>query len=186
MPSYNTKVLSPDNKVPVEQTVKQETNVNIHVNDGSTTTVDDNIVTPPPQYPPPQYPPITPIYADTPIARDVGIDSPDTHKLQSTINFLKQVINLIQSNPLVVSSVVIASPSELGNLIPLLIDNCTDVEIKVDDDSLIQCCQRAQFAKVEHILVTVNGELKNLKYQYPDVYSQFQSYNISLKYVKVD
>ena len=107
-------------------------------------------------------------------------------QLQSCVNFLKQVVHLIQSNPLIVSAVVIATQQDLINLIPLLIDNCTNVDIKIDEDSLLTCCQASQYAKIDRILVTVDGELKNLKYQYPDVYSTFQLYNISLKLVRID
>ena len=37
----------------------------------------------------------------------------------------------------------------------------------------------------DYILLTVNGEIKSLKYRFPDVYSTFQLYSISLKFVRI-
>lgn len=188
-----SKILSPTSSTPVNHNVKQETNVNINLTERS---VSAETLEPSPQQiiPPPSttpFPSVTPyesgaIYPPATSASSVDPYLLQCNQLQSCVNFLKQVIHLIQSNPLIVSSVVIASQSDLANLIPLLVDNCTNVDIKIDEDSMVTCCQTSQYAKIDHILVTVDGELKNLKYQYPDVYSTFQSYNISLKFIRID
>ena len=178
-----SKILSPTAATSVSHNVKQETNVNINLTERAISSAINPVANP---------------TAETG-AQTVAetVDTPKTEtapnpyaeqitQLQSCVNFLKQVVHLIQSNPLIVSAVVIATQQDLINLIPLLIDNCTNVDIKIDEDSLLTCCQASQYAKIDRILVTVDGELKNLKYQYPDVYSTFQLYNISLKLVRID
>ena len=186
-----SKILSPTAATSVSHNVKQETNVNINLTERAISSAINPVANP------------TAEAAARPCGAAETVDSPKTvekvetptapnpyaeqiTQLQSCVNFLKQVVHLIQSNPLIVSAVVIATQQDLINLIPLLIDNCTNVDIKIDEDSLLTCCQASQYAKIDRILVTVDGELKNLKYQYPDVYSTFQLYNISLKLVRID
>ena len=185
-----SKILSPTSTMPVNHHVKQETNVNINLTERSVsltsedTPVDRTDSSPQTIIPPAAYPTVAP-YEN--VAPSNPVDPYyQCNQLQSCVNFLKQVIQLIQSNPLIVSSFVVASQSELANLITHLIDNCTKVDIKIDEDSMLTCCQASQYAKIDRILVTVDGELKNLKYQYPDVYSTFQLYNISLKLIRID
>lgn len=186
-----SKILSPTAATSVSHNVKQETNVNINLTERAISSAINPVANP------------TAEAAARPCGAAETVDSPKTvekvetptapnpyaeqiTQLQSCVNFLKQVVHLIQSNPLIVSAVVIATQQDLINLIPLLIDNCTNVDIKIDEDSLLTCCQASQYAKIDRILVTVDGELKNLKYQYPDVYSTFQLYNISLKLVRIN
>ena len=162
--------------------VKQETNVNINLNERSSSSTINPIA---------NAEATLSITSEEIKPNDSKTSETNTYteqinQLQSCVNFLKQVAHLIQSNPLIVSAVVIATQQDLINLIPLLIDNCPNVEIKIDEDSMITCCQAPQYAKIDRILVTVDGELKNLKYQYPDVYSTFQLYNISLKLVRIN
>ena len=185
-----SKILSPTSATSVSHNVKQETNVNINLTERSVslasedTPVDRTDPSPQTIIPPAVYPTIAP-YENVAPSNPVDPYHQIT-QLQSCVNFLKQVVHLIQSNPLIVSAVVIATQQDLINLIPLLIDNCTNVDIKIDEDSMLTCCKTAQYAKIDRIFVTVDGELKNLKYQYPDVYSTFQLYNISLKLVRID
>ena len=186
-----SKILSPTAATSVSHNVKQETNVNINLTERAISSAINPVANP------------TAEAAARPCGAAETVDTPKTvekvetptapnpyaeqiTQLQSCVNFLKQVVHLIQSNPLIVSAVVIATQQDLINLIPLLIDNCTNVDIKIDEDSLLTCCQASQYAKIDRILVTVDGELKNLKYQYPDVYSTFQLYNISLKLVRIN
>ena len=186
-----SKILSPTAATSVSHNVKQETNVNINLTERAISSAINPVANP------------TAEAAARPCGAAETVDSPKTvekvetptapnpyaeqiTQLQSCVNFLKQVVHLIQSNPLIVSAVVIATQQDLINLIPLLIDNCTNVDIMIDEDSLLTCCQASQYAKIDRILVTVDGELKNLKYQYPDVYSTFQLYNISLKLVRIN
>ena len=177
-----SKILSPTAATSVSHNVKQETNVNINLTERAISSAINPVANP------------TSTSAETSKEPEVQRTEPSEPnpyaeqitQLQSCVNFLKQVVHLIQSNPLIVSAVVIATQQDLINLIPLLVDNCTNVDIKIDEDSMLTCCQASQYAKIDRILVTVDGELKNLKYQYPDVYSTFQLYNISLKLVRID
>ena len=176
-----SKILSPTAATSVSHNVKQETNVNINLTERAISSAINPVANPAPET---VDTPKTVEKVETPTAPNPYAEQ--ITQLQSCVNFLKQVVHLIQSNPLIVSAVVIATQQDLINLIPLLIDNCTNVDIKIDEDSLLTCCQASQYAKIDRILVTVDGELKNLKYQYPDVYSTFQLYNISLKLVRID
>ena len=200
-----SKILSPTAATSVSHNVKQETNVNINLTERAISSAASPVSAAVSAINPVANP--TAEAAARPCGAAETVDTPKTEtaarpcgaaesaepnpyaeqitQLQSCVNFLKQVVHLIQSNPLIVSAVVIATQQDLINLIPLLIDNCTNVDIKIDEDSLLTCCQASQYAKIDRILVTVDGELKNLKYQYPDVYSTFQLYNISLKLVRI-
>ena len=162
--------------------VKQETNVNINLNERSSSSTINPIANAEATLS------ITSeeIKPNDSKTSETNAYTEQINQLQSCVNFLKQVVHLIQSNPLIVSAVVIATQQNLINLIPLLIDNCTNVYIKIDEDSMLTCCQASQYAKIDRILVTVDGDLKNLKYQYPDVYSTFQLYNISLKLIRIN
>ena len=180
------KSKSPTSLNQVSHNVKQETNVNINFTERSLSSTINPVANPSSERL--EEPEHRLCEAET---SDSKTSEPNPYteqinQLQSCVNFLKQVVHLIQSNPLIISDVVIATQQDLINLIPLLIDNCTNVDIKIDEDSMLTCCQASQYAKIDRILVTVDGEPKNLKYQYPDVYSTFQLYNISLKLVRIN
>ena len=177
-----SKILSPTSSTSVSHNVKQETNVNINLTERSISSAINPVANPTSET---VDTPKTVETSETPTSEPNPYAEQIT-QLQSCVNFLKQVVHLIQSNPLIVSAVVIATQQDLINLIPLLVDNCTNVDIKIDEDSMLTCCKTAQYAKIDRILVTVDGELKNLKYQYPDVYSTFQLYNISLKLIRIN
>ena len=184
-----SKILSPTSLSQNGHNVKQETNVNINLNERSLTSAINSVANPSTTNadaditPSPSTEEIKPTESKT---HNINEYKEQINQLNSCVNFLKQVVHLIQSNPLIVSAVVIATQQDLINLIPLLVDNCSNVEIKVDEDSMLTCCQASQYAKIDRILVTVDGEIKNLKYQFPDVYSTFQLYNISLKLVRMN
>ena len=181
-----SKILSPTSVSQIGHNIKQETNVNINLNERSLSSNINPVANPSTDAD--ATPSLTSeeIKPNDSKTSETNTYTEQINQLQSCVNFLKQVVHLIQSNPLIVSAVVIATQQDLINLIPLLIDNCPNVEIKIDEDSMITCCQAPQYAKIDRILVTVDGELKNLKYQYPDVYSTFQLYNISLKLVRIN
>ena len=177
-----SKILSPTSSTSVSHNVKQETNVNINLTERSISSAINPVANPTSET---VNTPKTVETSETPTSEPNPYAEQIT-QLQSCVNFLKQVVHLIQSNPLIVSAVVIATQQDLINLIPLLIDNCTNVDIKIDEDSMLTCCQASQYAIIDRILVTVDGEIKNLKYQFPDVYSTFQLYNISLKFIRIN
>ena len=186
-----SKILSPTSSTSVSHNVKQETNVNINLTERSISSAINPVANPTAEAAARPCGAAETVDSPKPVEKVETPTAPNPYaeqitQLQSCVNFLKQVVHLIQSNPLIVSAVVIATQQDLINLIPLLIDNCTNVDIKIDEDSLLTCCQASQYAKIDRILVTVDGELKNLKYQYPDVYSTFQLYNISLKLVRIN
>jgi hypothetical protein len=125
-----SKILSPTAATSVSHNVKQETNVNINLTERAISSAINPVANPAPET---VDTPKTVEKVETPTAPNPYAEQ--ITQLQSCVNFLKQVVHLIQSNPLIVSAVVIATQQDLINLIPLLIDNCTNVDIKIDEDA---------------------------------------------------
>lgn len=162
-----SRILSPS--VPTTQTVKQETNVNVNISDRSAEVLDVQ----------PVYPPPTP-YSDDSLK---ALQDTNT-KLLSSINFLKGIINLISSVQLRLGNSIVASQSELEVLIRSLIPEAKEVQINLDDDFNSACCANGRYGKISSILVSVDDQLRNIKYFYPDAFSTLQAYSISTKFLR--
>ena len=94
---------------------------------------------------------------------------------------LKLIIDIQHSNPLIVNKYIIADDATLIKLVSLL---CNATEVHIDaDDIECGCTAKNTYRKVHAIFVVVNGETKNLKYDFSDVMYTLKELHISTKFV---
>lgn len=102
--------------------------------------------------------------------------------------FLELLLEMYQNNPLKINSYIICNNKLFMDMIKLL-TGAEKVDLILNDDISCDCsgcCANAdndELIYVSKILVTKEGETKELKYCYNDVYSQFIKYGISTKIV---
>ena len=117
------------------------------------------------------------------IARDVTLTEPvdEVAELKRQIEVLKLIIEIQQSNPLVVNKYIIADDEVLERMISLL---CNAEAVQIDAEDLGSgCMTKHVYRKVESIYVTVGGKTLNLKYDFPAVMKTLKDLHISTKFV---
>ena len=97
------------------------------------------------------------------------------------IEVLKLIINILQSNPIIVNHYIIADDEALERMIKLL-SNASDVQIDAEDIG-VGCITKKTYRKVHSMYVTKDGKTLNLKYDFPDVMKTLKDLRISTKYV---
>ena len=108
-------------------------------------------------------------------------DDPEKSKLLRENAVLKLIIDIQHSNPLIVNKYIIADDATLIKLVSLL---CNATEVHIDaDDIECGCTAKNTYRKVHAIFVVVNGETKNLKYDFADVMYTLKELHISTKFV---
>ena len=108
-------------------------------------------------------------------------DDPEKSKLMRENAVLKLIIDIQHNNPLIVNKYIVADDATLIKLVSLLC-NATEVHIDADDVSC-GCTTKNTYRKVHAIFVVVNGETKNLKYDFSDVMYTLKELHISTKFV---
>ena len=112
---------------------------------------------------------------------DFQCDDQEKSKLLRENAVLKLIIDIQHSNPLIVNKYIIADDATLIKLVQLL---CNATEVNIDaDDIECGCTAKNTYRKVHAIFVVVNGETKNLKYDFSDVMKTLKDLHISVKYV---
>ena len=117
------------------------------------------------------------------IARDVTLTEPvdEVAELKRQIEVLKLIIEIQQSNPLIVNKYIIADDEVLERMISLL---CNAESVQIDaEDVGAGCMTKHVYRKVESIYVTVGGKTLNLKYDFPAVMKTLKDLHISTKFV---
>ena len=157
--------------------------------------VEEGITVVPPSVPPtvPQAPPQQP---SQPVERKID-DSLNPYaeigELQNVISnsetavrALIMIIDIMQSNPLIINKLIVAYAEPFKELIKVL-TNADDVDIQYVDD--VGCFASSKYNLVEDIYVikNVNGDIQtqSLKYGYPDVLRLFDRFKISVKMIAV-
>ena len=102
-------------------------------------------------------------------------------KLRRENEVLKLIIQMMNNNPMIWNGFIIADDETLITFIKLL-TKAEDVQIDADD-VMNGCISKNQYRKVHSIYVTVNGETKNLKYDFPKVTKELLDLHISTKFV---
>lgn len=98
---------------------------------------------------------------------------------ENTIKALSLIIEIIQSNPLIVNKYVVAELETLAELIKLM-TNSDSVEIDTDD---IECsCSKAKYRIVRRIYIKKGNEIYGVS-QCPVILRLFDNYKISLNLV---
>ena len=96
------------------------------------------------------------------------------------INALSLIIEILESNPIIVNKWVIADDQTLRTLIKYLTD-ADDVDIKIGD---IDCgCTRTKYVNVESIYVIKDGQAQNFKYACPNACRILDNHHISTSLV---
>ena len=98
---------------------------------------------------------------------------------EKIVQALSLIIELLESNPLIINKYVIAKAETLEELITLL-TGADSVEIFTSD---IECgCNPSKaVAPVERIYVTKGGDIKQLKYDFPEALRMLETHRISTK-----
>ena len=140
------------------------------------------------QYPPPMEQPngefvsVSPQAAmSTFTATPIVDDDPEKAKLLRENAVLKLIIDIQHSNPLIVNKYIIADDAALMQMVALL---CNASEVHIDADDVGRgCLSKNTYRKVHSIYVVVDGQTKNLKYDFSDVMKTLKDLHISVKYV---
>jgi hypothetical protein len=98
---------------------------------------------------------------------------------------LNLIIEIIKSNPIVISKFIIADYESLIELIRLL-TNSDSVEFTEKDFELGCCGFTDKLFYIDKIFVRKGGEVYNLKYNFPDVVRVLDLHNLSVKIVKIN
>ena len=108
-------------------------------------------------------------------------DNPEVAKLLRENAVLKLIIDIQHNNPIVVNKYIIADDEKLMRMVALL---CNASEVHIDaDDVGCGCVSKNTYRKVHSIYVVVDGQTKNLKYDFSDVMYTLREFHISTKYV---
>ena len=114
-------------------------------------------------------------------ARYSGELTDEVAELKRQIEVLKLIIEIQQSNPLIVNKYIIADDEVLERMISLL---CNAESVQIDaEDVGAGCMTKHVYRKVESIYVTVGGKTLNLKYDFPAVMKTLKDLHISTKFV---
>ena len=98
---------------------------------------------------------------------------------EKVVQALSLIIELLESNPLIINKYVIAKAETLEELITLL-TGADSVEILTSDIEC-GCNQSKAVAPVERIYVTKGGDIKQLKYDFPEALRMLETHRISTK-----
>ena len=94
---------------------------------------------------------------------------------------LKLIIEMMNNNPLIWNGFIIADDEILIQFIKLL---TKADEVQIDAEDFAQgCISKNKYRKVHSIYVVVNGETKNLKYDFPKVNKTLLDLHISTKFI---
>ena len=112
---------------------------------------------------------------------DIAEPVDEVAELKRQIEVLKLIIEIQQSNPLIVNKYIIADDEVLERMISLL---CNAEAVQIDAEDLGSgCMTKHVYRKVESIYVTVGGKTLNLKYDFPAVMKTLKDLHISTKFV---
>ena len=108
-------------------------------------------------------------------------ENPEIAKLLRENAVLRLIIDIQHNNPLIVNKYIVADDQTLMKMVALL---CNATEVNIDADDLGRgCLTKNIYRKVHSIYVTVDGQTKNLKYDFSDVMKTLKDLHISVKYV---
>ena len=110
-------------------------------------------------------------------------DTGQVAQLQDSVEFLKLVVRAYKDNTIFMNKYVVLTETDLSNMLQTLV-HADEITIIYDDDFEASCCAtNTKFAKISKIYIKKGDNTYNLKYNYTDIYSLFETYSISLKFV---
>ena len=98
------------------------------------------------------------------------------------IQALALIIDLYESNPLIVNKYIVAEEETLIKLLMLLTD-ADEVEVVKKDFDVGCLCKAPTFNYVDKIIIHKNDEIYNMKYSFPNVVRLLDNRHISYKVV---
>ena len=105
----------------------------------------------------------------------------DISSLEMKNKFLEILLSIYETNPIKVNDLLICHSQTLMELIKIL-TNADKVELIVNDESgCTGCLSNTKYLSIDRILVYINNESFDLKYQFNNVYTELIRHNISLK-----
>ena len=150
--------------------------------------VDEGIVVVPATSTQPQQPAQQP--AQPTVQRDVAsadmstIDELKTiiSNNETAVKALIMIIDIMQSNPLVINKLIVAYAQPFKDLVQVL-TNAEDVDIQYVED--VGCFASSKYKVVDDIYIIKDGDAQSLKYGYPDVLRLFDRFRISVKMIAI-
>ena len=124
-------------------------------------------------------------YKETAVNSDVYAQLQDLHSMlnnyETVAEALILIIDLIQSNPLMINKLIVPTEDSFRELL-MVLTGAEDVDFKYLDD--VGCTLSSKkYRLVEEIFITKDTEPKSLKYAYPEVARLFDRFKISTKMV---
>ena len=124
-------------------------------------------------------------YKETVVNADVCGQLQDLHSMLNNYETVAQalilIIDLIQSNPLMINKLIVPTEDSFRELL-MVLTGAEDVDFKYLDD--VGCTLSSKkYRLVEEIFITKDTEPKSLKYAYPEVARLFDRFKISTKMV---
>ena len=98
------------------------------------------------------------------------------------IQALALIIDIYESNPLIINKFIVAEEKELARLITLL-TGADEVEFIKKDDETGCTCKVKDYSVVQKIMIRKNDELINFKYSFPSCVRLLDNRHISYKIV---
>ena len=125
-----------------------------------------------------------------PEMRDVDTAYAELGELKSLLNNSESVsqaliliIDLIQSNPLMINKFIVPVESTFKELITVL-TGANEVDVKYNDD--VGCTIGKKYKLIEDVYVVKNSETLNIRYSFPEVLRLFDRFKISTKMIAID
>ena len=99
---------------------------------------------------------------------------------ETAVKALIMIIDIMQSNPLIVNKLIVAYAQPFKDLVKLL--TCADdVDIQYVED--VGCFASNKYKVVDDIYIIKDNDVQSLKYGYPDVLRLFDRFKISVKMI---
>ncbi len=124
-------------------------------------------------------------YKETAVNSDVYVQLQDLHSMlnnyETVAKALILIIDLIQSNPLMINKLIVPTEQSFRELL-MVLTGAEDVDFKYIDE--VGCSlSNKKYRLLEEIFITKDSEPKSLKYAYPEVARLFDRFKISTKMV---
>ena len=102
---------------------------------------------------------------------------------ESVARALIMIIDIMQSNPLIINKLIVSYEPPFKNLVQTL-TNADDVDVQFVED--VGCFTSKKYKIIDDVYVIKAGETQSLKYGYPEVIRLFDRFNISTKMIACD
>ena len=102
----------------------------------------------------------------------------------NVIQALSSLLTIVESNPLIINKLIVASIEDLASLIKLLTGADT-VQINTNNDIECSCLKDLDFVSVDKIYIVKGADTLNFKYSFPDANKILDDHHVSVKLVRV-